>query len=96
MKQWLRKVSSLFLASMLTVSLNGKAYAQAEQTALPETPPEIVDPAASEEGTIPTEEMLPKEEASPTGELSPLEEKPPAEVKPPEEETGPTEETRPV
>ena len=48
MKQWLRKISGLFLASVLTVSLNGRIIAQAEEPAPQDPPPAVSEPAAGE------------------------------------------------
>ena len=48
MKQWLRKISGLFLASVLTVSLNGRIVAQAEEPAPQDPPPAISEHAAGE------------------------------------------------
>ena len=48
MKQWLRKISGLFLASVLTVSLNGRIVAQAEEPAPQDPPPAVSEPAAGE------------------------------------------------
>ncbi len=102
MKLWFRKVSSLFLASVLTVSLNGKAYAQAEQAPLPETPPEIVEPAASEQEmisaleTILTQETTPTLETTSTQGTSSTEDSTPTQEITPKEETTSTEETAPV
>ena len=43
MKQWGKKLVSGFLASLLTVSLNGRAYAETEGNPVPETPPQIAE-----------------------------------------------------
>ena len=47
MKQWAKRLASAFLASVLTVSLNGRAYAEIEADPVPETPPQISQPAAA-------------------------------------------------
>nr|MCR5575862.1 hypothetical protein [Oscillospiraceae bacterium] len=42
MNKWIRKISGVLIASMLSVCLNGKACAET-QPAQPEQPPEIIE-----------------------------------------------------
>ena len=46
MKKWVKKLRGLALATMLTVALSGKAYAEAEEGQIPETPPQFIAPAS--------------------------------------------------
>ena len=47
MKQWVKKLTSAFLASLLTVSLNGQIHAESEEEPIPEPPLQISEPSAS-------------------------------------------------
>ena len=47
MKQWVKKLTSAFLASLLTVSLNGQIHAESEENPGLEPPLQISEPSAS-------------------------------------------------
>ena len=47
MKQWIKRLTSAFLASLLTVSLNGQIHAESEEEPIPEPPLQISEPSAS-------------------------------------------------
>ncbi len=47
MKQWVKKLTSAFLASLLTVSLNGQIHAESEEDPVLEPPLQIAEPSAS-------------------------------------------------
>lgn len=52
MKQWVKKLTSAFLASLLTVSLNGQIHAESEEEPIPEPPLQISEPSASTDAQI--------------------------------------------
>ena len=52
MKQWVKKLTSAFLASLLTVSLNGQIHAESEEDPVLEPPLQISEPSASTDAQI--------------------------------------------
>ncbi len=52
MKQWVKKLTSAFLASLLTVSLNGQIHAESEEEPVLEPPLQIEEPSASTDAQI--------------------------------------------
>lgn len=52
MKQWVKKLTSAFLASLLTVSLNGQIHAESEEDPVLEPPLQIAEPSASTDAQI--------------------------------------------
>ena len=47
MKQWIKRLTSAFLASLLTVSLNGQIHAESEENPVLEPPLQISEPSVS-------------------------------------------------
>lgn len=52
MKQWIKRLTSAFLASLLTVSLNGQIHAESEEDPVLEPPLQISEPSASTDAQI--------------------------------------------
>lgn len=52
MKQWVKKLTSAFLASLLTVSLNGQIHAESEEDPVLEPPLQIAEPSASTDAQV--------------------------------------------
>ena len=52
MKQWVKKLTSAFLASLLTASLNGQIHAESEEEPVLEPPLQIAEPSASTDAQI--------------------------------------------
>lgn len=52
MKQWIKRLTSAFLASLLTVSLNGQIHAESEEDPDLEPPLQISEPSASTDAQI--------------------------------------------
>ncbi len=46
MKKWVKKLRGIAFAALLTVALSGKAYAEADEGQIPETPPQFIAPAS--------------------------------------------------
>ena len=63
MKQWIRKLTSAFLASLLTVSLHGQVSAESEEVPALEPPLPISDPSASTDAPAETGEAAAPEAA---------------------------------
>ena len=59
MKKWLQNLSGAVIASLLTVTLSGKAYASepGEQTALPDSPPQINEYAPQAAPSVPAQDV---------------------------------------
>ena len=51
MKQWIKRLTSAFLASLLTVSLNGQIHAESEENPGLEPPLQISEPSVSNDAT---------------------------------------------
>ena len=73
MKKWLQNLSSAVIASLLAITLSGKAYANAEDQTLPnESPTAVVE--ASEPAPVVAEavpESAPAPEPAPASESAP-------------------------
>ncbi len=57
MKQWLRKLTSAFLASLLTVSLHGQASAESVEDTVPDPPLPISEPSVQADAPAEADDM---------------------------------------